>query len=610
MLAPRPVKAYSIGSGRVLVYPSDDRSTLVISSQLYAVYQRLSGFNTSTDHIRALQSGSPDAAFADQPAALLESGIDELSHLGLLVSREEVLEKTTSRELSEGGESGNAGIDTITWPTCGRPLALIRSVASAVRNVKRFGHSPAIQVYDDTHTPDKRLIKNLGSLAAREGVQVCYCGREEKEAYIHTLSEHAGLTGEQKHLLSFALFGKYSIDTHMDNTYGGNCNTILLGTAGQKALCSDDDAVFTGIDMSGDEGWGALRIHPHERLLNVRHFESSKATFGAYRYDDIDILAAHESYLGNPLSSIIARNENERIELSGLHGAMLGHIMDTPSEPVRLTLPGLIGDSGRPNNHMLLSESGTDRWLEEEHLDTALHSRYVHRFTDTPTVSSQSHFMSTFFAMDNREILPPFFPLGRGNDGAFGAAFRYVYRRGLIAYLPVGMMHAPMPHRESYSEGIEDIHTRVSDVLTRLTDRLTRISDVMLGPPREQCTRLGEYFLQLSRLPVKDFTELLREVNAEFLSHYIAFLEEKLETADAPPEQVVEIYHTHIGAVQQYMTSKLFAKPSNIATPDEKKYVVLQRLLNYYGRLLIHWPTLHSAAKSAASEGIRPWSLL
>jgi hypothetical protein len=610
LLAPLPGRTYPIGSGRVLVYPEGGTAPRIISSRLTAIYRRLTGFKTVTEHIRELQSGSPDTGFAEHPGALLESGIEELSRQGLLVSKEELLEKTASAEHNGEGGPEDTGIKIIAWPTEGRPLALVRSVAGAVRNARRFGRSPVFQVYDDAPAPDKRLSKSLGTLAAREEMPICYCGQEEKAAYIRALSEHAGLTGEQEQLLSFALFGESSIETRMENTNGGNRNAILLGTAGSTALCSDDDVVFSGRDLSGEGGWEPLRIRPGEGMLNVRHFDSTEEVFGAFGGGEIDVLAAFESYLNRRLSSLIREHGSGSIDLSHLKGPMLSALMNEPDEAVRIALPSIIGDSGRPNNHMLLGEKAPGRAAEEGELGTALSSRYVHRFTDAPTVSSRSHFMSTVFAMDNREMPPPFFPLGRGNDGAFGAAFRYVYQSGLIAYLPMALLHAPLPPRGAYSEGIEDVHTRVSDVLTRLTERFMRTSEMMPASPEERFTQLGEHFRALARLPVARLRELLRHVSAERLSHYLAALEEKLETMEAPSGQLVEIYRIHMEAVQRYMASEDFAEPSNITAPDEQKFEVLQHLLGQYGRLLMHWPVLHAAARSASAGGIRPGRFL
>ena len=52
--------------------------------------------------------------------------------------------------------------------------------------------------------------------------------------------------------------------------------------------------------------------------------------------------------------------------------------------------------------------------------------------------------MTTFFGLDNRVLLPPFFPVQRNSDGIFGLMLQKSTWHG-TAFLPSVLLHAPPP---------------------------------------------------------------------------------------------------------------------------------------------------------------------
>src|SRR5580658_10909364 len=55
--------------------------------------------------------------------------------------------------------------------------------------------------------------------------------------------------------------------------------------------------------------------------------------------------------------------------------------------------------------------------------------------------------MTAFAGLDNRELLPPFLPTGRGEDNLMAAILTRCFPGACVAHLPRGLVHAPLEPR-------------------------------------------------------------------------------------------------------------------------------------------------------------------
>lgn len=320
------------------------------------------------------------------------------------------------------------------------------------------------------------------------------------------------------------------------------------------------------------------------------------------------MLAEHEKYLGRPPSEICSSLPEDRLNLEGIDNDTSAFLVQNKHEPVRITLSGIIGDSGLPHNHILLGSrtlpvfvrhGGASRFL------AALQSRHLSRSAAGEVISRNGHFQSTHFAMENREILPPFFPGGNGEDGSFSTLLRFIYRGGLLAYLPFEYIHAPIPIRQRYLKGLSSIQTRANDLISRLIASRYKESIVSPSQAEDGLLDAGEYFKSLSLLPHKEFGELVREINVSFFSSYVRFLEHTLSNFEDPPDFVHEAYNRHFDAVQEYLLSPRVIEIADLAVDPAKQIPQFQTLLNNFGRLLMFWPQLHAICRRANAEGLQ-----
>ncbi len=602
-------RAYPVGSDRVYVVGGLENRGRFIASELYGVLQRLKGFKSVENHVHELgtrmHSTEPGFISPSQLSRTVQTLFDE----GLLVSQEDILSMLRSSDTDETSPEHGNSISVIAWPTKNRHISLLRSISSAVHNFRLHHHDVELHVYDDENPPDSSLSAKLLRFSRRHHMKLRYCNFTEKKTYTDELSGYAELSGEERKLLDFALFGVSDIP----NTNGANRNALLLGTAGQRLYSADDDTVFRFTERFDHGTEGRVEVNQREQLLSARHFSTISQALSSVDYRDHDLLELHSRFLGKTLTEILRDSPDMEFELSRMEPLQTVELMRHSDNPVRLSLSGLVGDSGRPNNHMLIGESTLGqliREVEEEEFSSLLESRSILRYTPSQVLSSHGHFMSTQFAVDNRELIPPFFPNGIGSDGHFGTLFHFISRGGLIAYLPFAFIHAPVKRSNTYTDGMAAIHTRVNDFFIRMIDYIYKSSEMIEENEEGRMRFLGERFVDIAGLSAGHFSDFLREVNVAYLSKYIEHIKHSFSRIDAPPEYLSKVYHTHLDAVKDYMLSDEIAIVKNLEADPGSQRDRFRRIVELFGKLLICWPKIHKGAIAAREEGVLPGRFL
>jgi hypothetical protein len=142
---------------------------------------------------------------------------------------------------------------------------------------------------------------------------------------------------------------------------------------------------------------------------------------------------------------------NECVELSALsrspdaswepgnlidsHFGWLGRSVGAFGAETVLTMSGLRGDCGADAPWHELRRSGCAGAKGRL-------TRQVIKGASRPTVTAIDGLMSYAFGFLNEGSLPPFMPMGRNQDGAFGAVLRAWQPQALMCHLPVYVVHA------------------------------------------------------------------------------------------------------------------------------------------------------------------------
>src|ERR1700730_8241293 len=116
--------------------------------------------------------------------------------------------------------------------------------------------------------------------------------------------------------------------------------------------------------------------------------------------------------------------------------------------------------------------------------------------------------MMTGAAIDNRAILPPFFPVLRGEDTIFGFMLGACVDGAYIGHLPFTLQHSPSELREVAPDAITDFARHASSFEMEIA--CVRSFSALAGTsPAERMRGLGRQLGAIASLAPADFEEFL-----------------------------------------------------------------------------------------------------
>jgi hypothetical protein len=181
---------------------------------------------------------------------------------------------------------------------------------------------------------------------------------------------------------------------------------------------------------------------------------------------------------------------------------------------VRVTAAGVMGDSGMGSPSYFLFATGPTRarLLQSQCVyRRAVACGQVQRGVTRPTVSDGTFCMALNLGLDHRDLLPPFLPVQRNQDGVFAVLLRACFDNVYFGFLPWMVLHRAPASRQQ-AEAFLQNGARVTS--GQLFEGL--IGSYSAGPNRanaRQCLRaLGRSLEDWGTAPAADFEELLRIV--------------------------------------------------------------------------------------------------
>ena len=293
----------------------------------------------------------------------------------------------------------------------------------------------------------------------------------------------------------------------------------------------DDDIVcepWTPLPV--DDG---IELGGHADLRQWRFFGSRADACSGLSRSDSCLFEAHGTMLGVPLRDLLnaAGDRCHRQEAC----AHLLHADGGDCE-VRVTLTGLAGDSARYCPSRWLFANGAVKRLltsNQAALDSALTSREVQSIAQRIVITHDPACMSYCIGLSNRALMPPFMPLGRNEDGVFGAMLAYADRYALFAHLPVGVVHDSSRSAAYGAEcAISATETRIGELLCAAIRGVS--ASTLARGTEDRLACLAGHFLDLAALTDDEFTLCVRETIAAGRCQELALLEQELFENDYP----------------------------------------------------------------------------
>jgi hypothetical protein len=419
----------------------------------------------------------------------------------------------------------------------------------------------------------------LRLLADEFNARLRYAGRREKTRFASALAAESGVSPETIH---FALFG----DERCWRSTGANRNCLLLDTAGSLMLAVDDDTLCR--IAPAPEFETAPTFFPGYDPSEIWFFPGRVSATQSVSCVDVDILACHEPLLGSDVAG-------------------LGAPTDTGGK-VAMTLHGLVGDSGMasPRYYFSLTGSSRDRLVASpQAYRSAFESREILRCASRPTITTGPFCMTTFLGLDNRQLLPPFFPAQRNSDGIFGITLRKCVDGSHVAFLPWILLHAPEPPRTFSPDDLwaDSTAVRMPDIVIDSMLAHESPGGRMATPAR--LADLGKHLQWLGSMSLQEYEARLRTVQHFRNFAFITVLESQLQTYGASPDFWADDMRRMIALMSKASTAEDYLVPRDLRENDDAGAArqLGQELVRKFGELLEAWPALVAAATRLRANG-------
>jgi hypothetical protein len=472
-----------------------------------------------------------------------------------------------------------------------------------MENCKRHRRNTDFVVVDDSEDRASRedAKQVLGLLKVEHDAQVAYAGYEEKKKYAEELAAEGGLSPD---VVTFALFGVESCG----HTIGANRNALLLHTVGDMVFSADDDTVCS-VTASPEVVGDGLAFHSGVEPTDFWFFADREAALGSVTVQDEDILGMHERLLGKNLSECVETwGTSSTLNLDRADPQLVRELQSGRGK-VLLTMSGLVGDSGMWSPMWLLTLTGNSfERLAKSKLayDSAFTSREVMRVVNRTTISSGNFCMAYALGLDNRTLLPPFFPVYRNEDALFATTLRLCFERGYIGYVPWAVMHLTQPRSYTQADAWEKPFThRVYDVVFACLQSFTFPAGLM--GEAESLRALGRHFISLGNSNPTDFDEFVRVGLWQMKSTSIAILEEELNSRKAAPDFWSADVVKSIELLRRSLLDETHKPPRELLegrSVDEARRL-MKSLIYKFGQLLDCWPEMVASAGNLRARGVR-----
>jgi hypothetical protein len=204
--------------------------------------------------------------------------------------------------------------------------------------------------------------------------------------------------------------------------------------------------------------------------------------------------------------------------------------------------------------------------------------------------------MTPHVAFDVRATIPPFSPVLRNEDGAFGAVLRSCAPESYIGFLPWSVEHAPPnPRATDFDQVLRSIgRVHANSIIRDLAqgyDPAPGVTD-----PAVRLRSFGGYLTALGEMSPADFEALVRHQIIAAVARRIEMLTRTIDLNGGQPEQWAEDCATVMAEGLRVLTEDALVVGDVPGDTPEERHRRFQRLLSRFGRVIDAWPALLAAA--------------
>ncbi|MDH5256146.1 MAG: hypothetical protein OEW72_09555, partial [Gammaproteobacteria bacterium] len=388
---------------------------------------------------------------------------------------------------------------------------------------------------------------------------------------------------------------------------GGSRNLLNLITPGRRVLSADDDIV-AAFEVPAPNPL-ALWITAEDVPMHTWFFDSVAETEARVPVSSgPDALALHESYVGHTVASVVARLSGPA-SLRGA-GPCLTSAIQSRTVRIAATALGLAGDCASDCLGFFSLLSGGDSEQRVLARATPLSpSREVLRRPEFPILCQGVYFITFCHAVDNGLPLPPYFPVGRGEDQVWQKLLHATLPDTVVGHLPLAVRHRPDGERRYVPDDYLDPCARFpgNAFLLGLLG-LAPPPGSQAGPDQDAGARLaalGRHLAAVTGDPAR-FASVVQAAWRAYLGHHRSLVAAAVASRPGHPAW----WHDSMRVIRERLDRSLANAsdvPLEYATLTGAPAIdALRRDVQIFVRLLEAWPALRQASltltRSAAED--------
>ncbi|MGE5322245.1 MAG: hypothetical protein ACM3SW_05265 [Actinomycetota bacterium] len=218
-----------------------------------------------------------------------------------------------------------------------------------------------------------------------------------------------------------------------------------------------------------------------------------------------------------------------------------------------------------------------------------------------PVVSRKAHIvMTTATGLDNRFLLPPFMPSGKGEDVAYGLVMGKSSRDSHIGIVPVAVLHARQTSSIREKVGA---YLPVYDFLSTMIEACT---DHEYRERQGSMEKLGTYLVECGELAIADFKEYLKRIAVMKIKRLMGECDRLLNEFHYEPEH----WAREMRAVMKRFEQQLLRPELGLlldlpGAEPHSRCMALRQFVREFGELLRTWPDIVTASLSLQRSGYR-----
>jgi hypothetical protein len=420
---------------------------------------------------------------------------------------------------------------------------------------------------------------------------IYHAGVPERIAFVHELAS----CGIDPDIARFTLIGEFVEGLF---TAGSARNTVLLDTVGRRIISSDDDIVCQIVRHP--ESANRLEFANHDSPRDAWFFEDREELRANLRWEEFDFLAEHEKLLGKRPAQISLETNWNGIDLDKACKHLLAALR-LDSGRIVATMSGLAGDSGAAcAYYFLLSPGALDKISKNESVfRTAFRTREVLWVVRSHTLTHCWLCQGACLGLANDELLPPFCPVGRNEDGVFGALNGLV-QDCFMGYVPLAVLH----DAEAGRKCDRSAPFRISSLIISL---ISNISYPQSRDVRKVLRAVGAELVYIATLGDRDISDLIFDAVSRSEARTLRVLDSYVKRLpECPAYLEQEILVNRQSTLSNLMKARQFVPlelEQSLGTREAWDRTI--DLIRQVGRMLYCWPDMVDAARQLRGRDSR-----